>query len=540
VAGVNAPAVILFGAQWRMWMNFYARHGQVALVLSLAFWVAWLGGFALLAIVLANALAAPKALAAAAARGYLGLGFLGIFVYWQAMPLVMASIGGLLDWKKLLVYPIPETAFFRLELLFRAVLFLEMPLVILGIAVGLARNPAIPFWAPLAPLLFAVFNLTLGAGIRDWITRLLARKRAREAAVLLFVLLVASPSLLTSRIEKGASFRPVEVAAAIPWLPWGVAARAATHPAEPVPWLLLSALAAGAWAFSRWQFRRQLRFDADAARSEDRSSRSGKRPVLDRWWGWPSRVFPDPLGVLVEKEIRALSRTSRFRVVFFMGFTFGLLIWLPLATGRLGAGGWVANNFLTVISAYSLLLLGEVCFFNVFGFDRAATQMYFAVPVEPGQVLTAKNIAGGFFVAAEIVLITIACGLLRMTITPAMLAETAVVAFYMTLFLIGAGNLISVRSPRGMNPNDGWRRGGGSRASLLMLAVYPLMSLPILLAHLARWAFRTELAFHGVMAAALLVAFCFYWVSLDSARLSMHSRREPFLELLARSDAPPV
>ena len=45
-------------------------------------------------------------------------------------------------------------------------------------------------------------------------------------------------------------------------------------------------------------------------------------------------MLADRFGVLVEKDIRFLSRAPRFRLVFLMGFTFGLLIWLPLAFGR--------------------------------------------------------------------------------------------------------------------------------------------------------------------------------------------------------------
>ena len=44
----------------------------------------------------------------------------------------------------------------------------------------------------------------------------------------------------------------------------------------------------------------------------------------DRFFRLPSLVLPDPLAAIVEKELRSLARTPRFRTVFIMGFTFGL------------------------------------------------------------------------------------------------------------------------------------------------------------------------------------------------------------------------
>ena len=48
---------------------------------------------------------------------------------------------------------------------------------------------------------------------------------------------------------------------------------------------------------------------------------------------------------------------------------------------REGRCGVLLGNYLTVVSVYSLLLLSEVCFWNSFGFDRSAAQIYFLAPV---------------------------------------------------------------------------------------------------------------------------------------------------------------
>ena len=103
------------------------------------------------------------------------------FLYWQLIPVLMASIGSSLDLKKLLVYPIPHSALFTLEVILRVSTGVEMLLVTAGAGVGLLLNPAVPLWAPLALIPFVVFNLLCSAGIRDLLVRLLARKRVRES-----------------------------------------------------------------------------------------------------------------------------------------------------------------------------------------------------------------------------------------------------------------------------------------------------------------------------------------------------------------------
>ena len=140
-------------------------------------------------------------------------------------------------------------------------------------------------------------------------------------------------------------------------------------------------------------------------------------------------LLRDPLGALVEKEVRFLTRSPRFRLVFLMGFTFGLLVWLPVALGRQGgAQSFLGTNYLTVVSVYSLVLLSEACFWNSFGFDRSAAQVYFLAPVAFSRVMIGKNLSALFFIALEIGMIALVCGLLGMPLRPRTLAESFGVA----------------------------------------------------------------------------------------------------------------
>lgn len=533
---MNSQAWTLFVTQWRIWLNFYRRHGRTSFVLSLLFSAIWYGGFAGIAVFAAAFIANPDNLDRV--RRAMPIALFFAFAYWQGMPLLMASIGGMLDFKKILVYPIAERDLFRIEMLLRTAMFCEMPIVMLGIVVGVLRNPALPKWCILGPVLFAVFNITLGAGLRDLITRWFQKKRVRELAILAIILLAALPSWLSTQ-GSGASKYFVWMRD-VPkfWLPWLSASEATLAENGFGPWAALIVITLGAWAFSRWQFRKNLHFDAAAQRSSDAA---GGRGWLDRFLAWPRWLFRDPLGALVEKEIRFLSRTSRFRIVFTMGFTFGVLIWIPMTRMQAATSpGWMGRNFLSVVVIYAMVLLSEVLFFNTFGFDRTASQMYFLTPVRPGLVLVAKNIAAAFFIVAEVTLVTVVCALLKMPVTAGRIAEAGCVSLVMMLFLMAIGNLGSTRAPRALNPTEGWKRASTSKLSYLSILLYPFIGAPIALAYLARYAFQTELAFFAAISAAIFIAACFYYVSLESSVETLETDREKFLTLLAQTDSPAI
>src|SRR4029077_13312987 len=183
-------------------------------------------------------------------------------------------------------------------------------------------------------------------------------------------------------------------------------------------------------------------------------------PRRRSWWiEWfyqlPSTVFKDPLGALIEKEFRFLVRSPRFRLVFLMGFTFGLVIWLPMVFVPRGPlGGFFVRNYLTVVCVYSLMLMSEVCFWNAFGFARSAAQFYFLAPVSFTRVMAGKNLTALFFMLLEIAMVTAGCVLLRMPLDARRLAEAYSVAGVVIIFLFSAGNLLSIRQPRGVNPGN--------------------------------------------------------------------------------------
>ena len=527
-------------AQWRTLFAKARRGGAGIFVFTVLSAAIWYSAFVFAAVFAAVYL--PEVTSRQSLAQYLGVGLLLAFLYWQFIPIFLVSSGVSLDLRRLLVYPVAPRKLFAIEVLLRVSTGIEVLVVMTGAVIGLWRCPIVPWWGPLAFFFFAAFNMFLSAGVRDLLTRLLARKGIREVLIFGLVLISALPQLLVilfppdSWIRHKARFQAFFNLPSFP-LPWSVTADLAAG--APRWWefpALLLWLALGAW-FGYRQFLRGLRFDVDEVRAKERET-SRTAPWWERLYRLPGAVFPDPLGNLVEKEIRFLSRTPRFRLVFFMGFSFGLIIWMPLVFGRGGRPGPFSDNFLTIVSLYAVLLLGDVLFWNAFGFDRQAAQVYYVMPVRFSTVLFGKNLAAVFWLFLEVTLVIFVTELLTRRYPLSKIVEGYAVTLLLAVFLLAAGNLASIHFPRPVDPAQSWRNSNSGRVQLFMLLLYPVMSIPIGLAYLARYAFEHDLAFYAVWAVGMLVGLAFYWVSLDSVVETANSHRETILTTLSRSEGP--
>ncbi|MEO7650147.1 MAG: hypothetical protein ABIZ80_06745 [Bryobacteraceae bacterium] len=467
-----------------------------------------------------------------------------VILYWQLAPILVASLGASLDLRKLLVYPVPAARLFWVEVILRLTTGMEMVIILTGLSFGLARNPQHGGWTKfpqvaLPVLAFILFNLLLAAGLRNFVERLLSRRRMREIFVIFIVMIGAVPQMLvvtgvprgTLQRLTGGQYNPL-------WLPVAVSNMIFAG-LSVAPCLIVAVWIGCAFWFGRWQFERSLRFDTQAAQATIISPAGSKAPRNESLYRLPGMFLPDPLAAMVEKELRTLSRTPRFRLVFLMGFTFGLIVWLPLIFGNRPAQPSPAvNNFLTLVCVYALALLGQVTYWNAFGFDRSATQGYFSWPVSMAKVFVAKNLAAGIFILLEICIVAVACILLRMQPAPHKMLEAFLVTPVVALYLMAAGNLSSVHLPRPMSAERVAQGGSAGRSQAYMLFVYPLALLPVLLAYFARYAFGGQAAFYIVLIFAAGLGLTVYWVALDSAVKASDRRREEMITELSRADGP--
>ncbi|MFN7925302.1 MAG: hypothetical protein U0Q16_34710 [Bryobacteraceae bacterium] len=519
-------------AQWRALFNFYSRGNGASLAITAIGTVGWYG------LVLLGALGTGAIASSAKPEMLAHFGpqlLIFGFIFWQIVPIFLTSTGVGLDLKRLVVYPVTSSQLFALEVLLRFSTGMEMVVVLAGAAAGLLLNRAVPVWGPLAFIPWLGFNLFMAAGVRDLLGRILARRGLREIGALVFVLLAALPQVfLFSGVPT--PLRNLAVAAgSFPW-PWNLTSRIALGQGTALDAVAMLAWTAGALAFGWWQFQRGLRFDADAARSSS-ASRQRSLGVVEWLYCLPGRLLPDPIGVLVEKELRFLSRAPRFRVVFVMGFSFGLLIWLPLTFNGSGLR-FLTGNFLTFVTVYALMLLGEVTVWNSFGFDRSASQIYFLAPVRIAHVLIAKNIAALVFVLLEIAAVAATCRLFRMPLSLQSVAESFLVALVFTVQLMAMGNLSTIYYPRPVNPSQSWRSAAAGRVQALLTMLYPVLSIPIAMAYLARFAFDSQWMFYGVLGVAAVFAAIVYAVSLESSVDAADQRKEQIVRALSEGEGP--
>jgi ABC-2 type transport system permease protein len=520
-------------AQWRTVRNYIPRSNKASLIFSGVLLASWYAGFGVLALLAGFFLSKPDEV------DFVHRAFptvlLMCFLYWQLIPILMASTGSALDMRKLLVYPIPHRELFTLEVLLRISTGIEMLLLLGGAGIGLLLNPKVPFWAPLTLVFFVAFNLLCSAGVRDLLVRLLARKRVREITTLLFVLAAALPQLMMLGGFQKQLQRAFAAEASPFWL-WTATARLAQGEFSWISAGVVLAWTAAAYLFGRWQFERGLAFDfGEAAAKSAPRGRTASR--LDWFYRLPNAVLPDPLAALVEKELRFLSRAPRFRLVFLMGFSFGILIWFPIAFGDRGTShSLVGDNYLTFVSVYALLLLSDTLFWNVFGFDRSAAQVYFLFPVRISTVLVGKNLTAAFFVLLEIGTVALVCALLRLPVTGFRVLEAVSVTWVVTTFLLAIGNLSSLYNPRGVNPVKSFRTAAGARMQALLMLLFPVSLAPVALAYLARYAFGSEWAFFGTLLLGAILGGVMYWFSMESAVKTAERRKEQIIVALSQGD----
>ena len=462
--------------------------------------------------------------------------FLVVTLYWQLVPVISASFGASIDLRKLLAYPIPRRKLFMVEVLLRAMTSLDMLILIAGVCAGLLRNrlygaAAVPFILSGA-LAFVGMNILLSAGIRSWLERFFLRTRFKEVFFAILVIIGITPQLLIlANVKKPASL--LRYAPSQAFWPWATMARLMLHDGA-----LVSALGAAAWLcaalwFSRRQFERTLRSDGTTAARKERQAAPDS--LTEKIFRLPSRFFGDPMAALIEKELRTLSRIARFRMAYGMSCFFGVLVFAPALRRQHGDSAFL-QFALPLMAVYGLLVLGQITYWNSFGFDRSAAQGYFCWPIRFRDALIAKNLTVMALLLPQIVLVSLVAHAFHIPSSPAKILETFVVVAIAALFWFGLGNIFSVRMPRAMDP-DKMNQMSNKLQALTILAA-PVVLLPVVLAYWARSVFANEFIFAGILAVAAVLGAIFYSVGLDSAVQSAVARRETMLLELSRADGP--
>lgn len=462
-------------------------------------------------------------------REWLPAGILAVCVFWQVVPLLTLTGGWSLDLKKLQSFPLPTDALFGIETLLRITTAFEMVLVVVGASIGLALNPGVPDLAFLFLLLLIPFNLLLSLGIREFILHSFARNRMREIFALVVVSIAVLPQLLL-RTSLGERTKPYAIALSH-WrfLPSAEIASLSTGRYSVVSMLVCLLWLAAAYLFARSMFARGLREDTNVGSPASSVSKPGGRNAWETLVSIPGRLFADPLGALIEKEMRSLVRMPRFRVIFSMACFFSVVVFLPLSQSN---ASFMRNNFPDVVALYGMLILSDALFWNVFGFDRGAAQIYFAGPVDLRRVIQAKNLSAVIFVALQnvvVLAVAAALGFLRHPVSVlSALGCTAVV----TIFFIAAGNISSVSSARAVDPTQTLKKQTSAQRQLWLLGSSLAMCVLVGLGMIARWAADSEWAMVAVLAVEFGIGIIVFRLALETAVARGSARTEAIVDAL--------
>ena len=349
--------------------------------------------------------------------------------------------------------------------------------------------------------------------------RVFRGRRLREVVLVLLVSCTILPQLLIWSETARNLIRDVWMRGlGIPyWVaPSGLAARISVGRGEPADWTILTAMVLAAAVFGFYQFRQMSRSSSSATGSI-LPRRRGLVNLRGRLVRLPSYVLPDPLGALLEKELRYLWRSPRFRLPFFMGFTFGVIAWVPIMKNwQASVGNWLEQSAVTFISLYALLLLGPVMFLNRFGFDRDAARFYFWLPLSFRTLLLAKNLTTLVFAMLEIALVCGVCLLIGLPVGIPESLEAFVVGLIALFYLVSVGNHMSVRHPVASNPDRISRAGPGHglRATVQFM-LFPASLFPLFAAYLLRYRYDSLEGYFAAIILAAAVGVTLYLLTLS-------------------------
>jgi ABC-2 type transport system permease protein len=190
------------------------------------------------------------------------------------------------------------------------------------------------------------------------------------------------------------------------------------------------------------------------------------------------------------------------------------------------------------MNVYGILILSDVLLWNVFGFDRSATQVYFVAPVNFTSVIHAKNISAGLFMTFQTLICILLASLLRIHFPPLAIVIDLLGVAVTTLLFLCIGNIGSIVNPRAADPKATMRKQNGGMVQLWMLGCAACACVLLGAAYLAGWATRSDWAIIGVLIVEIGIGAIAYRFSVESAVERVYRERERFLGVLDKSSSP--
>jgi len=201
---------LVAGLRWRILRNNMKNKNRVwdviGVVISSVVGIVFVAGIAILVFV-GNSCVSERS-----SRGSIRSALLGIFLWWQVLPIFVAGFSPSFSFRSLLRFPLKFAAFYSIGLAYgladSAALASLVWLVAMVVAAMVTRISVAPAMI-LASALFVAVNVTLERLIGSWLEKILAKRKAREIFLALFVLFIVGVQFIGPAIQKyGKSPRP--------------------------------------------------------------------------------------------------------------------------------------------------------------------------------------------------------------------------------------------------------------------------------------------------------------------------------------------
>jgi ABC-2 type transport system permease protein len=477
---------------------------------------------------------------------FLGLLFLGLFVWWQLFPILLAGFTPQFAFGSLLRFPLKLSAFYLIGMAYGLADSAALAALVWMAAMVAATLVALPAAAPvmfLSCVLFAALNVTIERLLGAWVEKLLAQRRSRELFFTIFILAMIALQFLNPLMQKyGRALLPVLQS----WLPYlwllpssfagDAVARAAEHQWAAMAWKL-AGLAAYLVVFSVFLWMRyaqlyageELSETAAPGRKEKRAAvtPSDRRDMFD--------FLPTQVLAVFRKELLYLRRNT----FLFFGLIFPPMMVLFFSVQFAGAHptafkkGVSPDLFFPSMMAYLVLILIAPSY-NCFAYEGKGIQTYFTCPTRFREILIAKNLVTAVLLFCEIAL---CAGLVwwraGLPSLPVLFATLAGIVFS-AVGQLTIANWSSLNFPRKMEfgKMQGQRNSGMS--VFVLLAVQILFGgVSALILFSGRWTANPWLPAEvfAVLAAAALGG---YFSSLDVFTQLAEKKKEVLIDALCR------
>jgi len=478
---------------------------------------------------------------------YLGLVFLGIFVWWQMFPVFVAGFAPQFSFRSLLRFPLNRSAFYVIGLVYgladASAIAALIWLACMVAGTLAARAGAAPVML-VACVLFAVLNVTIERLIGAWLEKLLSKRRSREAFLTLFILSMISLQLLNPFLQKYGSQTKVILQRAWSYL-WVLPSSLAGD--------FVARLSEGAWLqgalrfagllvyvlfFSALLWRRYAKLYAGEELSESEAPAVKEKRLAhaaDEERD-PLSFLPPQIAAAFRKELHYVKRNTFLFFSLFIPPIMVLFFSVQFGGEHPKTGlkhGLHPDYFFPAVMAYLMLLLLAPSY-NSLAHESKGVQTYFTCPVRFREILLAKNLLTMLIVIVEITLCASQVGWIAGWPSPPVLVASLMAVVFSLAGQLTIANWSSLSFPKKMEfgKMQGQRNSGMS--VFLMFGVQFLLG-PIcgLILFSGRWSGNVWLPAE-VFAVLAALAAAGYVSSLDPLSELAEKKKEVLIEELCR------